>query len=649
MVADWYDGFVLESEWIAAADGTSATYRLILSNHGRAPLADFRLGISGPARISDSAEITNGRVVTQLSNFCELSPPPGFVLEPGARWTIEVRHLDYPIRHWTDGATAGFVIRADNTTLPAVTLPTRFAGSDKSLRKGTMRLPVPADPPVPVSIIPWPKQIDISGRRSPPMGFALVAQDQAATHAVAHFTRLAQRLFPGEGLVRPAQGGGFAVEVESVVEMAPEAYSIDFATDRARVEASSATGLLYGLVTLGQMQRGARLFPQSFCFPTAGRIEDGPEMGWRGCHLDVARRFYARDETEQFLAIMAWNKLNRFHWHLSDDEGFRLEIDAYPELVTHAAWRGYGLPIPPLLGSGPEKTGGFYRKDDVRAIVALAAEWGIEVVPEIDVPGHCFALLEAMPELRDPGENGVYHSIQSFSNNCLNPAVGAVYPALETIFSEMIELFPSRYFHVGADEVPAAAWEASPAANAMRAELGVTGAAPLQASFLKRVQAFLTGKGKITGAWEEAAQGGGIDKANCYMVGWHTVEASQKLAAEGYNVVVAPGQAYYLDMANGEEFDECGAGWAGWSSPETTYAFDPTAGWSDSERKKLLGVQACIWSEPMTDRAVFDRLVFPRLSAIAETGWTAPEARNYRRFAALAGLMPNLYGRYEER
>ena len=138
------------------------------------------------------------------------------------------------------------------------------------------------------------------------------------------------------------------------------------------------------------------------------------------------------------------------------------------------------------------------------------------------------------------------------------------------------------------------------------------------------IQAFLTAKGKITGGWEEAAHGGGIDKANCYLVGWHKVEASQKLAAEGYRVVVAPAQAYYLDMALSEDWHECGAGWAGWSSLEKTYKFDPSAGWSDAEREKLMGVQACIWCEPMTDRAVFDRLVFPRLSAIAETGWTPP-------------------------
>jgi hexosaminidase len=256
-------------------------------------------------------------------------------------------------------------------------------------------------------------------------------------------------------------------------------------------------------------------------------------------------------------------------------------------------------------------------------------------------------LLEALPELKDAGENAQQLSIQSFPNNCLNPAIEAVYPALETIFGEMIELFPSRYFHLGADEVPATAWESSPQANAMRRQLGVTGTASLQAKFLQRIQAFLTSKGKITGAWEEAAHGGGIDKANCYLVGWVDVAASQKLAAEGYEVVVAPGQAFYLDMANGIDWHEPGAGWAGWSSPETTYAFDPVAGWSAGEKAKFLGVQACIWSEPMTDRAVFDRLVFPRLSAIAETGWTGAENKDFARFSAAVNLMPNLYGRYE--
>jgi hexosaminidase len=347
------------------------------------------------------------------------------------------------------------------------------------------------------------------------------------------------------------------------------------------------------------------------------------------------------------VALLAWNKLNVLHWHLSDDEAWRVEIEAYPELTDIGAWRGYGMAVPPLLGSGPEPTGGYYTKEAIRDIIDLAEDFGVEVVPEIDMPGHCYAMLQAIPSLRDAGENGLYHSVQGFPNNCLNPGVTAVYPAIETILAELVELFPSRYFHVGADEVPAEAWASSPKARKLNEKLDASGTASLQAHFLQRIQSYLTQRGKITGAWEEAAQGGGIDKANSYLVGWHTVAASQRLAAEGYEVVVSPGQAYYLDMANSADWHECGAGWAGWSSLEKTYRFDPSAGWSDSEKRRLMGVQACIWCEPMSDRAVFDRLVFPRLSAIAETGWTAPDRRDYHRFTALVGLMPNLYGRHE--
>lgn len=629
------EGFELVSEW----DATGPTYRLTLTNHGPRSVSGFRLAFSGPTRVSGNATVEGGRIVRQLSNYCEIAPPEDYVLAPGAAWTVEIGRLDYPIRHWTDGATTGFVILSDESAVPALTRPTRNVALTGARRRGTMTLPVPADPMVEVSIVPWPRTVEVSGRRTAPAGLAIEGDEPAA----ATFRALTRTLFPGEGIVRGADEGGLPVRLVRRQGTEIEGYAIEFTPDSATVAASTPTGLLYGLITLGQMQRGVRSHLQSFSWPTAGRIEDSPAMAWRGCHLDVARRFYGTDDLRRFLAIMAWNKLNLFHWHLSDDEAWRVEIAAYPQLTGVGAWRGHGLAIPPLLGSGPERTGGYYSPDAVRELVAFAAALGIEVVPEIDIPGHCWAMLQALPGLKDPGENGIYHSIQSFPNNCLNPGVEAVYPALEIILGELCDLFPSRYFHVGADEVPTDAWETSRAARA----LGKSSAMELQALFLSRIQAFLTARGKITGAWEEAAHGGGIDRASSYLVGWHSVDISQKLAADGYRVVVAPGQAYYLDMANGEDWLECGAGWAGWSSPEATYAFDPSAGWSEEERQRLMGVQACIWSEPMTDRAVFDRLVYPRLSAIAETGWTASGRKDWQRFKSLAGLMPNLYGTHE--
>ena len=636
MVADWYDGFVLRSEYLPGEG--NGRYRLVLTNHSAAPVEGFVLGLSGPVRINGQGAVHNGRIVTQLSNYAELAPPADFVLAPGEAWTVEVDRLDFPLRHWTDGAVSGFVILGDKV-VPAITFPLERAGS-LPYRRGTEKL---EGKPAPIAVVPWPNKVAVSGLRTAPQGLSF----EEPHPAVEAFRELTDLLFPGEGLVRAAHEDGLPVMLDEDTSIGAEAYRLNFTTRGAKVTAGGATGLLYGIITIAQMLRGARLQRQDYGFPTGGVIEDAPANGFRGCHLDVARRFYGVIETNRFLAILCWNKLNRFHWHLSDDEAWRVEIDAYPRLTEIGAWRGYGLPLPPLLGTGPERSGGYYSKQDIRDLVARADRFGIEVIPEIDVPGHCYALLEALPELKDAGENGESVSIQSFSNNCLNPAIEAVYPAIETIFGEMIELFPGRYFHVGADEVPAAAWQSSPAANALRERLGVTGVAPLQALFLKRIQAFLSSKGKITGAWEEAAHGGGIDKQDCYLVGWVAVESNQKLAADGYDVVVAPGQAYYLDMANGADFHEPGAGWAGWSSPEKTYQFDPVAGWADTEKAKFMGVQACIWSEPMTDRAVFDRLVFPRLSAIAETGWTAAAHKDFARFAAAVNLMPNLYNQRE--
>ncbi len=623
---------LLETVW----DPSGPVYRLRLTNRGSSRLAGYRLGLSGPARLSGSATLTGGVVVAQLSNYAEIAPPEGHDLAPGACWDVAIEGLDYPIRHWTDGTASAFLIHADGSVQPVATRRTQLAGSlDRNLR-GTADFLLPDVPRAPFSIIPWPREVALEGRRSVPAGLAPSGDDRAGRA----FRRLSDLLFPGEGLVRSVAEGGYPVELLIASGQAAEAYEIDLTPSAARVSASTHTGLVHGLVTLGQMLRGARHYPDRLAFPSAGRISDAPAMGWRGCHLDVARRFYAQGEIERFLAILAWNKLNVLHWHLSDDEAFRVEINALPQIAAVAGWRGHGLPIPPLLGSGPERTGGLYTASAIREIVAFATELGIDVVPEIDMPGHCYALLRALPHLSDPGEPAAsYHSVQAFPNNCLNPAVEAVYPAVETILDEFLGLFPSRYFHVGADEVPHGAWSASPLAQAAGRDTP-----SLQAHFLRRVQRFLSERGRTTGAWEEAAQGGGIVTSESYLVGWQNVSAARELAARGYDVVAAPAQAYYLDMALGPQFHECGAGWAGFSSTEATYLFDPVAAWSASEREHLKGIQACIWSEPMLDHGVFDRLVFPRLSAIAETGWTASDRRSWPRFAGFAGLMPNLYG-----
>lgn len=662
----------LETLWTPGGQGTAPAYMLRLTNRGSRPLRDFRLCLSGPARLSATDAVEGATLTQRLSNFTELTALPGTALAPGAVWEAQAQGLSYPLRHWSDGATTAYVVDGEGTIHDVMVTPTAARGRNRPLLKGTRRFPVPPQAPVALSILPWPADVAVTHLRAAPGGLDIRPAGPGSQAAADAFAELTQALFPTEALSRSAAENGLPAICADDPALPPEGYRLRFDADAVVLSASGQPGFLYGLVTLGQMLRGARAHPETFRFPAAGQITDHPRMGWRGCHLDVARQFYTGAEVAQLLRVMAWNKLNRFHWHLSDDEAWRVEIDAYPALTDIGAWRGHGLPLPPLLGSGPARTGGYYTKPEVRRLVALAGSLGIEVIPEIDVPGHCYAMLAAIPELRDPSETGTYASVQGFPNNCLNPALPATYPILQTIFDELIELFPSRILHVGADEVPLAAWSGSPlaldrleeiAGRALRdghaALKDTTGnlhgadaiegsaTALLQAEFLARVQVFLASRGCITGGWEEAAHGDVIDKDQSYLVGWRDVAISGRLASEGYRIVVAPGQAYYLDMSQSAEWEEPGAGWAGWSGPEKTYAFDPVEGWTDEQLRGFKGVQACIWSEPMTDRAVFDRLVFPRLSAIAETAWTPWREKSWDRFSALCGMMPNLYGHWE--
>lgn len=659
----------LSTRWKPATAKQPLAYEIKLSNDGNKPLSRFTLGFSGPARIDPTAEIDGGRLVSRLSNHTLIAPAEGFVLHPGEAWEIVVHGLSYGLRHWSDGANAAYVALADGTLVDVRTTPTEAVGSNAPLLKGAARFPVPAKVPVNISIVPWPKSVAVTGVRVVPPGLELRPNGDVAAKAAAAFTQLVADLFPVEGLVRPASEAGLPVILTAKPALGAEAYEVTFSQDSVTVTAFSHAGFLYGLVTVGQILRGARQHPDRLIFPSGGTITDEPALRWRGTHLDVARQFYSSAEVARLLKLLAWNKMNRFHWHLSEDEAWRVEIDAYPALTKVGAWRGHGMALPPLLGSGPHPTGGYYSKAAIREIVALGQTLGIQIVPEIDIPGHCYAALQSLPELRDPGETGEYQSVQGFPNNCLNPAHEPVYAFIETVIDEMLELFPGGIFHLGADEVPLAAWSGSPKALALLEQLAGkaaadkhralantlgnhggadaiegSGTAVLQAHFIGRIQRYIASKGAITGGWEEAAHGDVVEKDKTYLVGWRKVEISAALAGQGYDIVVSPGQRYYLDMANSLSWSEPGAGWAGWSGPEETYKFDPRAGWSEAQLAHLLGVQSCIWSEPMTDRAIFDRLVFPRISAIAETGWTQPDRKSWERFSAFAGLMPIMYG-----
>ena len=623
--------FRLDADW-SPDRGASGRLTLTLSNTGDVAVADFVLAVSGHFRIRPEGAIAGARLVAQLSGYHEFAPEPECGLAPGETWSVTTEALDYRLNHYTDGPGSAAVRLADGTLVVAEVTP-----MTRDRRAGMPRLGQPErgalpSGTAPVSIIPWPAELAVAGRRQPPAALSLAAGSEFAKAGFEAVAALAGRLFPDEVLLA---AGGLPVAVVRDRSQPAGGYALAFA-ERVTLAAADDAGIRHGFITLAQMLRGARAHPEDFVFPAGGHVVDWPRFAWRGAHLDVARQVYGLEALTGFLDVMAWNKLNRFHIHLNDDEGWRLDVPAYPALAARAAFRGPGELLPPLLGSPFARYGIVYRAADVAAMVAHGAALGIEIIPEIDIPGHCHCVLEALPDLRDPGETGTYHSVQYFPNNALNPALEESYAFLAAVVETLVGLFPSPWIHIGGDEVADGAWSGSPRAQA----LGEPDTPALQSRLLRRVQTMLREHGRQTGAWEEAAQGGGVAATDCYLVAWKAAASGRALAEQGYDVVLAPAEHCYLDMAQSEDWWAPGASWAGTVPLAACYGFDPALDWPAPLTARLKGVQCCLWSETVTDRARFDHLVHPRLSALAETAWTPRAGKDFNRFLAIQPLMP---------
>ncbi|WP_404406146.1 beta-N-acetylhexosaminidase [Pelagibacterium halotolerans] len=632
----------LESVWEPAAT-PGGKFTFTLANVSGARLEGFTLAYSSLTRTQKDHTCENATLKRVIANFHEYAPPAGTIIEDGETWTFTVEGLNRPARHITDGAKSAYVALADGSTRPV-------AVGDLILKGATATPPAPRLPEgrldQPLFMLPWPNRCEISETQAAPVAlFAAEGANRDARGAINDIAALSDRLFPE--LATPFSlvpvEGGLPIAFNSNATLAEEGYRIDFSTGGVSVTSSTDAGCRYALVTLAQLLHGTRIDAERFSFPLAGTIEDAPRYGWRGCHLDVSRHFYPVADVARFLDILAWNKLNIFHWHLSDDEGWRLEIDAYPELTDIGAKRGHAEALMPQLGSTAETYGGYYTKDEVRGLITHAAALNIEIVPEIDIPGHCTAVLKSLPDLVDGQEApDSYHSVQGYPNNALNPAIEDTYTFLDTVLGEIAELFPSDYIHIGGDEVADGSWLASPLAKGLMAREGLNGTFDLQAYLLKRVKAMLTARGKKMSGWDEVSHGGGVDPDGTLLMAWQKPENGVMLAEQGYEVVMTPGQAYYLDMVQAEDWLEPGASWAGTVPVEHSYTYEAAGAFPPELSDKLKGVQACIWTENLFNHGLFNRLVFPRLSAVAEAGWTETSNKAWLRFAALAPLMPML-------
>lgn len=624
--------FHLDSLW----HDEDGSMEFVLTNLSDAPVSDFRLCYATLTRTLPPSRCTGGKFIRRQANYHEYKPEDGFVLQPGASWSLREHSLTRAANHSNEGPKSAAVLLADGTRADA------FASDLQAGRPADISAAATAS--LSCGVLPQPEMVHVSSYRfAAPAHLVLRSEDRAVKQAAAEAAALTRRLYPllPVPFVLTAPDGTLPLLAEPDAALADDGYAIDFAASRITLRYGAGSGLGHGLVTLAQVLVNARQAPAQYGVPLTGSITDAPRHGWRGAHLDVSRQFYPLEQVLRYVDILAWHKMNRFHWHLTDDEGWRLEIKAYPQLTNSAAHTGMDRPVLPQLGRSMAGQGGFYTQAEARHVVAHAAALGVEVMPEIDVPGHCACVLGALPELADAEEPESYWSVQGFANNALNPAIEGSYTFAEKVLAEVCEIFPFEIIHIGGDEVAEGAWMQSPKAQAMMRETGLKDTAELQAYFLRHIQQFLAGRGRALGGWEEAAQGGGVSPENCLLFAWTTVEKTAELAAADYDVISTPGQAYYLDMALSQDWYAPGASWAGFTPLEQTYGFEADNG-SAALAAHLKGVQACMWSEHLTTLARANHMLFPRLSAIAEAGWSRAQNKDLPRFTALAELMPGL-------
>ncbi|MCB9908607.1 MAG: beta-N-acetylhexosaminidase [Planctomycetes bacterium] len=413
-----------------------------------------------------------------------------------------------------------------------------------------------------------------------------------------------------------------------------EAYRITSDGNNLRILVHDTPGAFYAVQTLMMAlpTSGPATFPRV-------QISDAPRFAWRGLHLDVGRHLFAVDDIKVLLDWMARLKFNRFHWHLSEDQGWRLEIRAYPKLTEVGAWRDATPPYGDRRGSDDTRYGGFYTQDQVREIVAYAAARHILVVPEIDMPGHMSAAIAAYPELGNSDIPGYAPKVQTHWG--VHPYTLApkeeTFEWIDTVLGEVCELFPSPYIHIGGDEAPKDQWRQSAFAQSVMQREGLTDEKQLQAWFLARVSKMLEARGRKLLGWDEIREGGLVDGATVMV--WRGWENAIEAARQGHDVVMAPGSHTYFDhyplnpkseLAKGAEYECIG----GFLPLEKVYRFEPVPSelLGSEAATYILGCQGQLWTEYIKTWDKLEYLAFPRAAALAEVAWTQPAERDWEDF-----------------
>ena len=496
-----------------------------------------------------------------------------------------------------------------------------------------------------IAIVPYPNHLE-TGRGTYRVTDRPVTcdsrTDERTQRAVVGFAARLATVTGGKNPVTvadevPASGIRFVTD-ES---LPAEGYELNVDGEGIEVRASQFPGFLYALQSLEQLLPaavyGTEPAPDAAWEVPCVKIADAPRFAYRGMHLDVARHFFSVDEVKRYIDVMAIHKLNTLHWHLTDDQGWRIEIKRYPELtavgsirkatVVRKEWGTYdGTPY-----------GGFYTQDEIRDVVKYAADRGVTVIPEIDLPGHMLAALTAYPELGCTGGPYEVWGRWGVADDVLCPGREKTFEFLEGVLTEVMELFPSEYIHIGGDECPKVRWEKCPRCQAKIRQLGLkddgehTAEHYLQSYVTDRIGKFLARHGRRIIGWDEILEGRAPSDA--VVMSWRGSEGGIAAAKLGHDVIMTPNSHFYFDYYQSLDTDAEPFGIGGYIPMEQVYSYDPAfPELTPEQQRHILGVQANLWTEYVLSDEHLEYMLLPRLAALSEVQWCLPETKDWNRF-----------------
>ena len=491
------------------------------------------------------------------------------------------------------------------------------------------RRTLPADPAP--SVLPVPRSEIYGGgtfRLSAATPVVAVSDDERTAWAVGALDELYASVFGPEAQPRRTDAAADgAVRFVCSDAMEAEEYRLTVDSDRIEIVSGGPEGAFYAVQTLRQLLPHAAFSGADAVEIPCVAIEDGPCLAYRGLMLDVARHFFTVEEVKRTLDLMAMHKLNVFHWHLTDDQGWRIEIRKYPELTRVGSVRKRTL-----VGRDPggeydetcryDETpyGGFYTQEEIREVVDYAARRFITVIPEIEFPGHAVAALASYPWLGCTGERYEVRQTWDIDDRVFCPGRETTFEFMEGVLEEVLELFPSEYIHIGGDECPTKMWERCPACRARMAAEGLTRPRQLQGYATARIERFLLERGRRLIGWDEMLDGGVTPTA--VVMSWRGTEGGVRAARQGNEVVMAPTTHCYFDYYQTADTVGEPLAWGGCLPVGQDYSLDPLEGLSADERRFVRGVQANLWTEYIADFEQAQYMLLPRLSALAEVAWS---------------------------